>query len=239
VKPGNVLLEKGVDRAVLADFGLARAIDDATVTQYGAIAGTPAYMSPEQARGESIDPRSDLFSLGSVMYAMCCGVPPFRAETSLGVLRRISEMEPRGVRDLNPEIPPWLVRIIDRLQHKSPEKRFASASELAKLLEQCIAHLQQPTRIPLPAEVRSPWRITPAAILRAVLLPIGMAPLALFIYASLPPLTPKDALPPPSSAQRFPLTRWRDGTDEALNDLWDEAEWLETQISFDRSLGAP
>src|SRR5471032_749629 len=76
-KPANILLETNVDRVLLTDFGLARAVDDATLTRTGIIAGTPQYMSPEQANGDSVDPRSDLFSLGGVLYAMCTGRPPF------------------------------------------------------------------------------------------------------------------------------------------------------------------
>src|SRR5213078_4677619 len=91
IKPANILLENGVERVKITDFGLARAVDDASVTQSGLIAGTPLYMAPEQARGERVDHRSDLFSLGCVLYAMCAGRPPFRAETPYGVLRRINE----------------------------------------------------------------------------------------------------------------------------------------------------
>ena len=82
IKPANILLADGVERVTITDFGLARAVDDASMTRSGVIAGTPQYMSPEQARGEAIDARSDLFSLGSLMYAMCTARPPFRAETS-------------------------------------------------------------------------------------------------------------------------------------------------------------
>src|SRR5262249_29409220 len=71
IKPANILLENGVERVKITDFGLARAAADASLTQEGVVAGTPHYMSPEQARGEAIDQRSDLFSLGSVLYAMC------------------------------------------------------------------------------------------------------------------------------------------------------------------------
>jgi serine/threonine-protein kinase len=153
IKPANILLENGVERVRITDFGLARAVDDASQTQSGFIAGTPQYMAPEQARGESIDSRADLFSLGSVMYAMCTGRPPFRAETTLAVLRRICDDQPRSVREVNSEVPTWLAAIIDKLLAKSPDQRFQTAEELAHLLEQWIAHLQQPTIIKPPVQV--------------------------------------------------------------------------------------
>ena len=164
VKPANILLADGIERVKLTDFGLARAADDASLTMTGVIAGTPQYMSPEQACGESIDQRSDLFSLGSVLYAMCTGRAPFRAETSYGVLRRITDEEPRPIREINPDVPEWLCRIIARLMSKRPGDRFASAHEVAALLEACLAHVQQPTAVALPESLRdvapsarTPW----------------------------------------------------------------------------------
>lgn len=154
VKPANILLEKGVDRVMLTDFGLARAVDDATLTRTGLIAGTPQYMSPEQARGDAVDTRSDLFSLGSVIYAMCTGRPPFRAETSYGILRRVTDEQPRPVAELNPEIPDWLTGLTCRLMSKSADSRSENAEVLAKQLEDCIAHLQQPSVNALPREIR-------------------------------------------------------------------------------------
>ncbi|MBC8116043.1 MAG: protein kinase, partial [Candidatus Saccharimonas sp.] len=150
VKPANILLETNVDRVMLTDFGLARAVDDATLTRTGIIAGTPQYMSPEQANGDAVDHRSDLFSLGSVLYAMCTGRPPFRAETTFGVLRRIRETSPRPIREINADIPEWLERIVLKLLSKSPDDRIATATEVATLLEQCLAHVQQPTTVELP-----------------------------------------------------------------------------------------
>ncbi len=156
IKPANLLLEDGVERVAISDFGLARAVDDSTMTRTGVVAGTPQYMSPEQARGEAVDQRSDLFSLGSVLYAMCAGRPPFRAESSYGVLRRIIDDEPTSIRELNPDIPDWLCRVVQQLMAKRPEARFESAQQVAKLLEECLAHVQQPVVSPLPAQLALP-----------------------------------------------------------------------------------
>ncbi|MCA9136256.1 MAG: DUF4159 domain-containing protein [Planctomycetales bacterium] len=150
VKPANIFLDEGVERVQLMDFGLARAVDDASLTRSGMLAGTPQYMSPEQARAETVDHRSDLFSLGSVLYAMCTGHAPFRAESSYGVLRLITDKEPRPIREVNPDISEWLCTIIGKLMNKRPEQRFESAAQVAELLEDCLAHAQQPTSTPLP-----------------------------------------------------------------------------------------
>jgi len=153
IKPANILLETSVDRVMLTDFGLARAVDDATLTRTGIIAGTPQYMSPEQANGDAVDHRSDLFSLGSVLYAMCTGRPPFRAETTFGVLRRIRETSPRPIREINADVPDWLEAVVLKLLSKEAAERIGSATEVAALLEQCLAHLQQPTTVALPETV--------------------------------------------------------------------------------------
>jgi eukaryotic-like serine/threonine-protein kinase len=153
IKPANILLEEGTERVKITDFGLARAADDASLTRSGVIAGTPQYMSPEQARGEAIDHRTDLFSLGSVLYEMSTGRAPFRAESPYGVLRRICETEARPVREINPSLPVWLARIIGRLHEKEPGRRYDSASDVAALLEQCLGHVRQPASIELPPEL--------------------------------------------------------------------------------------
>ncbi len=160
VKPANILLETSVDRVMLTDFGLARAVDDATLTRTGIIAGTPQYMSPEQAGGDAVDHRSDLFSLGSVLYAMCTGRPPFRAETMFGVLRRIRETPPRPIREINADVPEWLERIVLKLLSKEAADRIATAIATATLLEQCLAHVQQPTTVKLPAGIGD-WPLLP------------------------------------------------------------------------------
>jgi tRNA A-37 threonylcarbamoyl transferase component Bud32 len=181
IKPANVLLENGVQRVKLTDFGLARAADDASLTQSGFIPGTPAYMSPEQANGEPIDHRSDLFSLGSVLYEMCTGRTAFRAPNTAAVLRRVSDETPRPIREVNPDVPEPLCRLIERLQAKKPADRPASAKEVADLLAGLLAELnggrsgepsgapilQRPPQLPRPARRRWLWAAAAVVLLCA------------------------------------------------------------------------
>jgi anti-sigma factor RsiW len=147
IKPANILLENGVERVKITDFGLARAVDDASLTQSGVVAGTPLYMSPEQAEGLAIDHRSDLFSLGTVLYVMCTGRPPFRATGTMAVLKRVVEETPRAIREINPEVPDWLADIISKLHAKKPAERFQSAKEVAETLGTKLAELQMAGRV--------------------------------------------------------------------------------------------
>jgi serine/threonine-protein kinase len=156
VKPANILLENGIERVKITDFGLARVCDDAAATATGAILGTPSYMSPEQARGEPVDHRSDLFSLGCVLYAMSTGERAFKGGSGFLVLKRVCEEEPRPIRHINPEVPEWFAAIVEKLLAKSPADRFQSAAELAELLGQHLAHQRHPEAVPAPAPVERP-----------------------------------------------------------------------------------
>ncbi|MGP0067129.1 MAG: protein kinase domain-containing protein [Isosphaeraceae bacterium] len=149
IKPSNILLENGVERVKITDFGLARAIDDGSQSQSGVVAGTPQYMSPEQARGDSVDHRADLFSLGSLLYAMCAGHSPFRARTTMGVLRRVCDESPRPLFEINPEVPEALEQVVERLHAKDPAMRYQSASEVADVLGRQLAILQRPGARPV------------------------------------------------------------------------------------------
>jgi serine/threonine protein kinase len=156
IKPGNILLEEGTETVKITDFGLALAVDDARLTRQGVVAGTPQYMAPEQAEGKTADSRSDLFSLGSVLYAICTGRPPFEAENSIAILKQVSEQAPSPVRELNPKTPDSLAAMIEKLHAKNPDDRFESAAEVAALLRQHLAHLQQPALVPMPPSLRRP-----------------------------------------------------------------------------------
>ena len=166
IKPANILMPASVSRVIITDFGLARTADDASLTRSGVLAGTPQYMSPEQSKGEAVDGRTDLFSLGSVMYAMACGHPPFRAETPYGVLRKITDDPHRPLSQVRDDTPVWFEKTVDRLLAKNPDERFQTATELADFLEDCLAHIRQPTTTLLP-KLESPpkrKRVSPAAI---------------------------------------------------------------------------
>jgi serine/threonine protein kinase len=162
VKPANILLETQARqgetaasqyRVKLTDFGLARSVDEAQMahvgpkpqagidtrlTQVGVVAGTPQYMAPEQARGEPLDHRADLFSLGSVLYALGSGRSPFRGATLVAVLADVCEETPPPLRQLNPAVPGWLAELVAKLHAKEPARRYQTATEVADLLNRYL-----------------------------------------------------------------------------------------------------
>ncbi len=142
IKPANIWLETYTssqsetgERVKILDFGLARpADDDANLTDPGMLVGTPMWLAPEQADGLAVDCRSDLFSLGSVLYALCTGEPPFRAKTGMGVLRLVCDASLPPVKEINPEISIELSNIIAKLHAKDPADRYQTAAEVAEAL---------------------------------------------------------------------------------------------------------
>jgi eukaryotic-like serine/threonine-protein kinase len=142
VKPANVLVGENTDRVWLTDFGLARAADEARMTRTGVIAGTPHYMSPEQAKGQPLDVRSDWFSLGCLVYFACTGMPPFDAPSTLAILQQTITAKPKSLRRLRPDLPPSLIALVDSLLNKKPEKRPADFEAVDHWLRQADAEMQ-------------------------------------------------------------------------------------------------
>jgi serine/threonine protein kinase/Leucine-rich repeat (LRR) protein len=135
IKPANLWLEAPHGRVKVLDFGLVRLVDaDVELTQNGALLGTPSYMSPEQGRGERVDHRADLFSLGAVMYRLCTGQPPFFGASTMAVLTALATEEPTPVRELNPAVPEPLAALIHQLLAKRADARPRSADEVLKRL---------------------------------------------------------------------------------------------------------
>ncbi len=145
VKPANILLENGCNRVVISDFGLAQVESDISLTRTGFIAGTPFYMSPEQAQGKVTDARSDLFALGGVLFFMATGRPPFTANHAMAVLNKICKEPLTDVRTWNPSIPSALANLIHTLLEKHADHRFRDATQVTQVLTDYLAHLQQPT----------------------------------------------------------------------------------------------
>jgi len=225
VKPANILLEISVEKVMLTDFGLARAIDDASITRTGIIAGTPLYMSPEQARGEPVDARSDLFSLGTVLYTLATGRTPFRAESTYGILRRLTDESPRPLREISPQFPAWFELIVHKLLAKSPGDRFASATDVAQLLEGCLAHVHQPGTVPLPKEC--PVVLTRASSFRRWSWIVGACVVAGVIGMSLLSTKPATIEPPsslePTVISTDPSASW-DAGDDSVSPLRSDFE---------------
>jgi|GEM_PF-2533715 len=135
IKPGNIWLEAPHGRAKLLDFGLARAESDAgDITGTGGVVGTVAYMSPQQGRGEKVDARTDLWSLGVVLYRLCTGRMPFAGESQMAVLTSIAIDAPLAPRAVNPQTPPALEALILKLLAKDPAARYQTAQEVADAL---------------------------------------------------------------------------------------------------------
>jgi DNA-binding SARP family transcriptional activator len=135
VKPENILLESG--HALLADFGVARALETAggqKLSQSGVVLGTPAYISPEQAAAKPVDGRSDIYSLGCVLYEMLAGEPPFSGRTSQAILARHASDQPPPLTTVRPDLPSRLEKIVLRALEKNPDVRFGAASQLREAL---------------------------------------------------------------------------------------------------------
>jgi eukaryotic-like serine/threonine-protein kinase len=138
VKPGNVMLTRDGDVKVM-DFGIARAATDDTLTQTGMVLGTASYLSPEQSRGEPVNHRSDVYSLGCVLYEMLTGRPPFEGGTPVGVAYKHVHERPDPPSSVNPAVPPEVEAVVMRALEKDPDARYPSADAFREALTSTVA----------------------------------------------------------------------------------------------------
>ena len=133
VKPGNIMLDRSGTVKVV-DFGIARAAADDTLTQTGIVLGTAAYLSPEQAQGVAVDPRSDVYSLGCVLYQMLTGRKPFTGDSALAIAYKHVREDPTPPSQVNPDIPPELEAVVTTAMAKDPAQRFPSGGAMQEAL---------------------------------------------------------------------------------------------------------
>ncbi len=168
IKPGNILLDSE-HRVKIADFGIAK-VSMSKMTQTGMIMGTPSYMSPEQAMGQELDGRSDLFSLGVIFYELLTGERPFTGTNPTTIIYKILHEDPVPPKALNVTLHPGLDYIVRKMLSKDPGQRYQSCAELTQDIRN-YSNLGAPPKIEAPAASRSRWRIPVFAI--SVLLGIG------------------------------------------------------------------
>jgi serine/threonine-protein kinase len=214
IKPANIMVEAG-DRVKVTDFGIARLTESAEhLTMTGSLLGTPSYMSPEQARGGEIDGRSDLFSLGCVLYEMLAGRKAFRGESITALIFKIITEPPPPLRELAPDVPEAMLRVVEKAMAKAPEARYQTGNELAEDLRALtraghVPTLRQAETPTVPAQAAA---ATPTvAIPRTVSEPPTQRDVATRVAAATTPPAarrpPAPAVPPPPLPRTPPVAR--------------------------------
>jgi serine/threonine protein kinase len=173
IKPDNIIVMPDGESIKVADFGIARMneSEESQKTQVGSVLGTPRYMSPEQALGESVDGRSDLFSVGTIMYEMLSGNKAFDASNMATLMIQIAQKQPESLKTVCPDIPAGVRQIIQKLLHKSPDKRFQTGNKLAEALGKELSTLndqqvEQKKHKYIPLKIR--WTLSVGAIVGLV-----------------------------------------------------------------------
>jgi eukaryotic-like serine/threonine-protein kinase len=233
LKPQNIMVDKN-GRVAVMDFGIARSIEMSGLTQTGALIGTPRYMSPEQAKGEEIDSRSDLFSLGLIFYELLTGKIPYEAATSFGSLLKRTQEHARPPIDLDPAIPKFMNDIVVRCLEIDLQRRYASAQEILRDLEMrhgtktdIITRVTQPFGILRKSQMK--WAVPAIAL---IVLIVGGVVFQEKFFA--PAAKPKSVGPVVSLA----IIPFRNASgDPSLDWLGSSlAEWLTTDVGQSSSL---
>jgi hypothetical protein len=175
IKPGNIIRLTGTDTIKVTDFGIAHVEAGAggeQRTRVGDVLGTPQYMSPEQTRGDKLDGRSDLFSVGIVLYQMLTGQRPFQGDSLVAIAMKIANEDPPPLETARPEVPASLRRIVERCLAKSPERRFQSGRDLSEALARVLAEIDEAARErarPRIIPLRVKWAATMALVVMVVM----------------------------------------------------------------------
>lgn len=214
IKPSNILLDarntnvNPMGEPILTDFGIAKLMSSVSNTMSGAQLGTPLYISPEQARGYPGNERSDLYSLGVILYEMVTGVTPFRGDTSMDVITQQINAAPTSPVLINPNIPPALTLVIMRSLAKDPNARFPNASSMAAALADAL-HVPVPEHMGLPTYSQNTGdgptiqQSLSASSLPVVVPVASHAPLTPVVPSSIPPVAGSTAIPSANAGTPF------------------------------------
>ncbi|MEM7316683.1 MAG: serine/threonine-protein kinase, partial [Planctomycetota bacterium] len=157
IKPANVLVQNGTGKVKLTDFGLAYTVSDTSLTKTGTLLGTPEYLAPEQIDGGNTDHRSDLFSLGSLIYHLSSGKPPFARESVVATLREVATFQPLPLAQINADVPAWLSELVGHLHQKAPHQRIENAATVADVLRSQTLQ-SVPTRDTTSNKLAAKWK---------------------------------------------------------------------------------
>jgi len=201
LKPQNVMIDKG-GNAKIMDFGIARSLKEKGITGPSVLIGTPEYMSPEQAEAKEVDQRSDIYSLGIILYEMATGRVPFEGDTALSIAMKHKGEVPKNPKQFNPNIPDDLAGVILKCLEKDRSGRYQTASDVRAELERVEKGLPTTERV---APERKPFtskQITVSFRLKKVIIPAAVILAIAVIGVVLFKVLPKKAAPPASSSKR-------------------------------------
>lgn len=220
LKPSNIMIDKEGNARIM-DFGIARSLKAGGITGPGGMIGTPEYISPEQVEGKDIDHRSDIYSLGVILFEMLTGRLPFAGETILSIAMKHKSEKPPDPRKFNAQIPDDLSRLILKCMEKEKEKRHQNAEELLFELKQLAEAIPTAERVIPGRKTITPRKITASIGFRKIYIPalimIALAAIAVIIWQVLPR---KGPLLPPSDKPSLAIMYFKNNTGDASLDHW-------------------